>query len=298
MRWVRSKKSFGKLSPVFKRALLITITGNVLLSVGKAVAAHLSNSSAIYADTVNSVSDVLYSIFLVIGLWLAQRPPDKSHPQGHSRFEPIVALIVTISMAFAAYEAGRSAVVRFVAGGQPLVIGLPLMILFLGAGIKILMYMSISRAVRDTISPGLEAAAKDNLSDVATSIAAGVGVLGAQYIHPIFDPIAGFLVALWILRSVIEMVRENLGYLTGAGASQELLDCFVAAVLQVKGVDDVHHVVTEYAGPKLVIDMHINLDGKMTLDEAHVICDRAVAVLENFQEVDRAYVHLEPIGHQ
>jgi cation diffusion facilitator family transporter len=200
-------------------------------------------------------------------------------------------------MSFAAYEAARASVVRFSAGAQPLVIGLPLAILLAAAGIKVVMYIVIHRTAETSKSPGLEAAAKDNLADVFTSVAAALGVLGAVYVHPILDPIAGFLVAVWILRSVIEMAKENLGYLTGAGASQELLDRFVNVVNMIENVNDVHHVITEYAGPKLLVDMHINVDGKMSLDAAHLICDHAVEALEAFPEVDRAYVHVEPIGY-
>jgi len=297
MRWVRNHTTYSKPSPVFKRALTFTVAGNVLLSIIKGVAAYISGSSAIFADTVNSFSDVVYSIFLVIGLWLSQRPPDRSHPQGHSRFEPIAALIVTLTMSFAAYEAARSAIVRFQTGAEPMVIGVPLLILLIAAGIKVFMYLVIHKAAEGSQSPGLDAAAKDNLADVFTSAAAALGVLGAQYLHPLFDPIAGLLVAFWILRSVIEMAKENLGYLTGAGAPQELLDEFVAAVKAIAHVNDVHHVITEYAGPKLVVDMHINVDGNMRLNEAHIVCDQAVAVLEAFPEVDRAYIHMEPIGH-
>lgn len=297
MRWVRSNSNFVKPTAAFKGALAITLIGNIILGAGKGLAAYLSNSSAIFADAVNSFSDVVYSLFLVAGLWLSQRPPDRTHPQGHSRFEPIVALIVTMTMSFAAYEAARSAIDRFRAGSQELVLGLPLIILLAAMVIKVGMYLIIHNTAKNSHSPGLDAAAKDNLADVFTSAAAAVGVLGAKYIHPFFDPAAGLIVAAWILRSVIEMVRENLGYLTGAGAPQELLDQFVQAVRSIEHVSDVHHVITEYAGPKLVVDMHVNVDGSMTLDAAHAVTDQAIEVLEAFPEVDRAYVHVEPIGH-
>ncbi len=297
MRWVRSHASFEKPTTMFKWALVIILIGNVALAIAKGFAAYLSNSSAILADAINSLSDVIYSLFLVAGLWLSQRPPDRSHPQGHSRFEPIVALIVTMTMSFAAYEAARSAIARFTGGAQELVIGFPLIILLIATATKIVMYFVILGAARNAKSPGLHAAAKDNLADVFTSIAAGVGVVGTRFIHPFFDPVAGLIVAAWILRSVIEMIKENLGYLTGAGATQELLDKFVSAVKRIDDVDGVHHVITEYVGPKLVVDMHINVDGLMSLDSAHAITDQAIEVLEAFPEVDRAYVHVEPIGH-
>jgi len=173
-----------------------------------------------------------------------------------------------------------------------------LLILLIAAVIKVLMYLYLHTAAQQSRSPGLNAAAKDNLADVFSSAAAAIGVLGAKYISPLIDPIAGLLVAVWIMRSVVEMARENLGYLTGAGATKELMDQFADAVMAIENVDDVHHVITEYAGPKLLVDMHINVDGNMRLDDAHAICDKAVEVLEAFPEVDRAYVHMEPIGYR
>jgi len=298
MQRIRSQPSFSKPSPVFKRALFITLAGNIVLGVIKGIAASLSNSSAIYADFINSLSDVVYSLFLTAGLWFSQRPPDYGHPQGHSRFEPFTGFVVTITMTFAAYEAARSAIMRFRNGADPLDIGIPLLILLIAAVIKVLMYLYLHTAAEQSRSPGLDAAAKDNLSDVFTTAAAAIGVLGAQYISPLIDPIAGLLVAVWIMRSVVEMARENLGYLTGAGAPKELMDQFADAVMAIENVDDVHHVITEYAGPKLLVDMHINVDGNMRLDDAHAICDKAVEVLEAFPEVDRAYVHMEPIGYR
>ena len=80
----------------------------------------------------------------------------------------------------------------------------------------------VVRAAKATPRPAVTAAAKDNISDVWTSMAAAFGVIGSQFIHPLFDPAAGIFVAIWIFKSVVELARENLGYLTGVGADQEL----------------------------------------------------------------------------
>ena len=95
-----------------------------------------------------------------------------------------------------------------------------------------------------------------------------------------------------------DQARENLGYLTGAGVDPETQKKFLEAVKKIEGVVDVHHIITDYAGPKLVVDMHINVDGDISLNEAHAICDQANDVLTAFPEVDRAYVHVEPTGYQ
>lgn len=297
MRWIRDFLPESQTSRKFRQALFITLFGNVLLAGIKSAAAYLSGSTAIYADAINSISDVLYSTLLVLGLWLSQRPPDISHPQGHSRFEPFVALIVTASMTYAGFEALRVSIARFISGGASIELGWASLALLLSVILKAIMYVQVSNIGQRLSSPGLKAAAKDNLSDVVTSITAFLGILGSNFISPLFDPIAGSMVAFWIFRSVFLTARENLGYLTGAGANKELRMKILETVRAIPGVENVHHVITEYAGPKLVVEMHINVDGNISLNKSHAICDNATAKLEQLAEVDRAYVHVEPLGH-
>lgn len=296
MRWIRDFEPDSSVSRKFRRALVITLTGNLLLASIKGVAAYLSGSTAVLADAINSASDVLYSILLVAGLWLSQRPPDMSHPQGHSRFEPVVALVVTGSMTFAGYQAMRTAIDRFLSGGASIEMGWPALALLISVLIKTLMFFAVRKTACELSSPGLDAASKDNLSDIATSMMAFVGILGSNYVSPLLDPAAGALVALWIFRSVFFTARENMGYLTGAGANEALREKILDTVRSITGVENVHHIITEYAGPRLVVEMHINVDGETTLNRSHEISDQAIAELEKLPEVDRAYVHVEPIG--
>jgi cation diffusion facilitator family transporter len=294
MQWIRDQKPDPDRTRVYRIAMIITLSGNILLAVGKGIAAYISGSSALYADAANSVSDVVYSLAMVIGLWLAIQPPDISHPQGHSRFEPVVGLVVAAMMGIAGYEALRTSINRFLAGGAEIELGLPTIILLASAGIKAGMYLFIRNLARRVSSPSLKITARDNLSDVLTSIAAFLGILGSDFIHPLLDPIAGLLVALWIFKAAFEAGRENLSFLTGAGADEELREKILQTA---RGVDDivhVHHMMTDYVGPKLIVDMHINLPGDASLEEVHDISDRIIEALESLPEVDRAYVHVEP----
>jgi len=154
------------------------------------------------------------------------------------------------------------------------------------------------RIARAVASPTLGVAAKDNLSDVLASAAAFVGVLGTAWVHPLMDPAAGVLVGLWIWRAAFEAWRENLGYLTGAGAPPELRQAVAQMAAEVPGVEAVHQVILEYVGPQLVADLHINVHGHLPLREAHDISDRVQAQLEAHPDVDRAYVHVEPLEEQ
>jgi cation diffusion facilitator family transporter len=294
MRWVRDYAPQKEQNKLYRRALIITVCGNVLLAGGKAAVAAMTGSAAIYADAANSISDVVYSILMVVGLYMAMQPPDLDHPQGHARFEPLVGLIVTISMAFAGFEAARNSYMRYIAGGEAIALNLPTFVLLASAAIKAVMFVLITRIGKKLNSPTLATTAKDNLSDVLTSIAAFVGVVGSTLIHPLADPIAGFLVAIWIFRQVYLVGKENLGFLTGRGASREELDEFIKAAESIPGVIRVHHIMTDYVGPKLLVDMHINVNGATTLNEVHEISDKVIQRLQEFPHVDRAYVHIEP----
>ena len=86
---------------LYDRAILIAIVGNALLAVAKGVSAWISGSTAVLSDAMNSLSDILYSALMAAGLRIAQQPADESHPQGHSRFEPVVGLLVALAMAAA-----------------------------------------------------------------------------------------------------------------------------------------------------------------------------------------------------
>ncbi|MCX6056429.1 MAG: cation diffusion facilitator family transporter [Chloroflexi bacterium] len=294
MQWVRNHKPRVDDNRLYKQALIITLSGNLLLAVSKGLVAWVSHSAAIYADAANSISDVVYSLLMVVGLWMALQPPDLSHQQGHSRFEPLVGLIVTVSMAFAGFEAAQNSYQRYIAGGGSIALNLPTFILLGSAAIKAGMFVAIKRIAQKLSSPTLNTTAKDNLSDVLTSLAAFVGVLGSNLIHPLADPIAGFIVSIWIFRQAFVAGKDNLGFLTGSSASQSEVKKYIAAAEAIPGVIRVHHFMSDYVGPRLMLDLHINVDGTKTLNKVHEISDQVIKCLEEFPGVDRAYVHIEP----
>ncbi len=280
----------------FRKAIIITVFGNILLSLIKGGAAYFSNSAALYSDAINSISDVVYSFFLVIGLNLAQKPPDQSHPQGHSRFEPLIGLIITISMTIAGIEALRSSINRFFNPGQISALDISTLALLSSAAIKAVMFFIIQRIAKKILSPGLKATAQDNLSDILTSLAALLGILGSKYLTPVLDPIAGVFVALWIFKAAYEVGRENLNFLTGASPDDEIKEKILETARKIPGVIDIHQMLTEYVGPRVVVDMHIDVDENSTLKVAHNISDKVAEAIELMPEVDRAYVHPEPFA--
>ena len=129
-----------------------------------------------------------------------------------------------------------------------------------------------------------------------SSTVALFGLLAASRLHPLADPIAAIIVSLWIFRNVFEILRENVGYLIGRAAEPELLEEIQAAASSVDGVLSVHAIVADYVGPELRVDMHVEVNGDLPFRAAHDISDAVQKAVEALDEVDLAFVHMEPTG--
>ncbi len=278
----------------FITVIIITLIGNLVLAVSKGWIASVTGSAALYSDTANSISDVIYSILVAIGLFIAIQPPDRSHPQGHSRFEPLVGMAVTAAMSIAAYESGRNAIEKIITGPQSIPLSLPVFILIASALVKTLMFFFIRKIGKKHRSPSLRTIAVDNLTDIFTSVGAFIGILASNWLAPIADPIAGLVVSFWIIIAAFKSGKENLAYLTGATAPAAIKDIIRSSAEEIEGVVEVHHLITEYVGPNLVVDMHVTVSDQLQFLEAHKINDLITEAVEQIPEVDRAYIHLEP----
>lgn len=291
---VRDEAADSPLKRLYALAILILISGNASLAIAKGLLAWSTGSSAIFSDAANSLADTLYSILLGAGLYLAQKPADTSHPQGHSRFDPLISLFVTAAMAGAGAVALYESVQRFRGGGQQFALGLPTLVLAAAALAKVVMYKAVQRVGEEARSPSLNASAQDNLMDTLTTASAMIGVWGSRYVHPMLDPGAGILVALWIFRTTIKVGSESLGYLTGRGASREVIGEIVGKAQEVREVERVPRVIADYVGPRLRVEIHVEVDCRVTLEQAHDISEEVQTNVKTLPMVDLVFVHVDP----
>jgi len=273
----------------YTRATLIAVGGNGLLLGAKGLGAWMTGSSAIYADAANSASDLVYSVLMMIGLWLAIQPADAGHPHGHRRIEPLVSLAIGVMMALAGIEAARMGIDTWRAGPQLVTSVWAPLILCIAMVVKIAMYYAVRRLGRAARSPALLASARDNLADVLTSGTAIVGVLVNRLGIPLADPVAALLVSLWIFRSALEVLRESFRDLVGGAASPELSGAVIEAVRSVPGVLGTDRAI------QVRVDVHINMRSGATLDEVHRVSHAVRAAVEAIEGVDHAFVHVEPM---
>ncbi len=296
MKWFEDTERKEKDLRQLYMALAVTFSGNLLLAVIKWIAAIRSGSSALNADAWNSISDVCYSLTLIVGLLISIRPADLSHPHGHERFEPITGLVISLSMGWAGIEALTGAIQKFGSEIGPIDLRQSIPFLLLSAAVKCVMFFLIRKSARRTASTALNNAAVDNLIDTMTSAAAALGILLSVFVHPYADPIAGILLSVRIFRSAFNALAENLNFLTGHGASQTELLELRDEIASVPGVKGVHQLFAEYVGTKLRLDVHIDLDGNMPLSQVHDIETEIENRMAERTDIDHVFIHAEPIG--
>jgi cation diffusion facilitator family transporter len=282
-------------SAAVRRVGVVILVVNLALAAAKGGVWHLTGSLAVGSEAVNSLADAVYSLVVLAGLYLTTQPPDFEHPHGHERIEPFVSLVIALGV-FAAGIAvlwqATSSVLSGNYGGAAGSLGLA--VLGASAIVKIGLYRYCLRMGEQYHSPALEATALDNRNDVLTAGAAIVGVLGASMGVPVLDPLAAGVVSFGILYTGYEIVRDNLNYLVGAAPPEDLRVEILRRAFAHPDVKGAHDVVAHYVGPEIDVSLHIEVEGDMTLLEAHDIETEVIESIRALPQVDDVFVHVDP----
>jgi cation diffusion facilitator family transporter len=278
-----------------RRIGLLVFGANGLLFCVKAVVYLETGSLAVGSEAVNSLADAVYSLVVAGGLYLTTRPPDFEHPHGHERIEPFVSLFVALGIFAAGGAVLWQAGTTLLSGSVAVARG-PWAVVVLAAsgGAKYLLYRYCLRVGTELNSPALVATALDNRNDILTAGAALVGVVGAGLGFPLLDPLAAVLVAVGILYTGVEVVRDNVGYLVGAAPAEDLRAEIVGRALAHPDVEGAHDVIAHYVGPEIDVSLHIEVEGDRTIREAHDIETAVIESIRELPEVDDVFVHVDP----
>lgn len=280
----------------FLQASAVNVVGNALKIVVEGGIGLAFGSLALVADAAHSVADLLASLVVLVWGRAAFTGPDMDHPHGHERIEPLTALVVGVTLvvlavsllwdAIGAVRTGPS--VRY---SHALVAGLGFAILDM-----LVVYWYTVRVNARLDSPSLRALAVDSQNDIYTSVAAGIGVAGVALEAPLLDPLAGGLVSLLVLYQGVEISRENIRYLVGTAPSPERREAVRATLMDHAAVRGVHDLRVYYDGPTLEVEVHVEVDGDLTVLEAHDIESELVEELRRRTDIGDAHVHLDPAG--
>ena len=278
-----------------KKVTIIAILSNILLALFKGFAGIVGRSEAVFADAVESVSDVIATTVVWIGLSAAKKPSDFEHPYGHQKIETASAVIVGIIILLSSFGiAGRS--VNSIISGE---ITTPSMIALVAVLITIVvkegLYQYTIRVGKKINSMAVNANAWDHRKDAITSIATLVGVIGARLGIPILDPIAAVFVAIMILRIGLNICWGAFNELIDISPNPAVLSKIREISLTVSGIEHVVQVRARKTGPYIFVDVEVEMDESMTVRKSHEAVEKVKAKLINeLPDVKDVMVHVEP----
>jgi cation diffusion facilitator family transporter len=271
------------------------LVGFVVLAI-KALAWWMTGSVALYSDAMESIVNVATAIAALVAIRVAAQPADATHPYGHHKAEYFSAVLEGVMIVIAALLILHQAWLGFT-NPQPL--DAPL------SGVAVNLVASVMngvwcwvllRTARTERSPALAADGRHLLSDVISSVGVTIGVLIAIMTGlPWLDPAMAALVALNILWSGYHVITASLSGLLDESLPEDILsELRVVISDQAHGAVEVHDLRSRQAGTATFIEFHLVVDGGMSVDDAHVICDRIEAGLLGRVPECVVTIHVEP----
>lgn len=283
---------------VANRVSLITIIGNVLLSLIKLFAGIIAHSSAMISDAVHSASDVFSTIVVIIGIKLASKEPDKEHPYGHERLECVAAIILSMVLFITGLGIGTEALNKILQGNYSS-LQVPGMLALIAAIISILskegMYWYTRHYAKKIDSGALMADAWHHRSDAFSSIGALIGIVGARLGVPIMDSIASLVIFLFIAKAAFDIFKDAIDKMVDRSCDEETEKQIYDFVMKNENVLGIDLLQTRIFGNKIYVDIEIQADASYTLREAHSIAESIHDDIEkNFPKVKHIMVHVNP----
>lgn len=270
---------------------------NLILATAKAAAGIFGHSQAVLADALHSLTDSATDIAVILGVRYWSAPADEDHPHGHGRIETLITVVIGAALFSVAIGLGVRAIHGLREGPAVAPSGVALVAALTSIVVKEILYRWTAMVGRKANSPALVANAWHHRSDAFSSVPAALAV-AAALIDPewaVVDRVGAIVVCIFILQAAWRILRPAVDQLIDAGAPAADRRRIEKLALRVEGVEDAHAVRTRYVGSDLAVDLHIEVDGGLSVADGHAI---AVAVrrklLEEGPNVTDALVQIEP----
>ncbi len=283
------------------RITLLGLVGNILLAAGKITAGLVGHSAALLADGVESTADVFGSLVTATGLWIGARPPDENHPWGHGKADSLAGLVGGLGLLLAAAGVAWNSLRELLDPGEPPA-AFTLVVLAVIILLKEALYRRAMQIARELESTALVSEAWHHRSDALTSGVAFGGILLARLGGPGWataDAWAAFFACAVIVFNAQRMLRAALSEIMDERIPQHNLQQLREIAGQVEGVEALDKVRVRKSGMHLLVDIHIVVDGTISVarghDLAHRVKDR---LLQSELPVLDALVHVEPLDEE
>lgn len=288
-----------------KEIYKVTLVGsavNAILLAFKFVAGIVGHSSAMIADAAHSLSDFVTDLIVLVFVKVSHKPQDKSHDYGHGKYETLAQTLIGIALMAVAIGIIVKGALKIVAWANGEVLEAPGSLAFWAAIVSIVLKEAVYRytiiKAKKLNSKAVEANAWHHRSDALSSIGTAVGIGGAIFMGQqwtILDPIASVVVGAFIVKTAFSLLKDGIGDLMERSLPEQVEDEILQLAASVPGVTEPHELRTRRIGNHYAIELHILMDGNITLKEAHDKASEVEDLLrQHYGEETHIAVHVEP----
>lgn len=286
-------------SEIVRKLSVVSIVGNVLLTVFKMFAGVTGHSGALISDAIHSLSDIFTTIIAWIGVKVSKQEADQKHQYGHERLECVASLILGLVLMGTGAALGKAGLENIM-NGEYLTVEIPTFIALAAAFVSIVgkeaMYWYTRYYAKLIDSSAFMADAWHHRSDAFSSIGSLIGVGGAMLGFPIMDSLASAVICLFILKVAYDIMKDAFSKLLDISCGHDFEQKLSAFILAQEYVQSVDMLQSRMFGNKVYVDLEIALDGTLSLKDAHDIAEHVHNEVENaFPEIKHIMIHVNPV---
>lgn len=283
---------------IIRKLSLVSILGNAALSGFKLFAGIFGHSSAMISDAVHSFSDVFTTLVAWIGVKVSKKAADTDHPYGHERMECVAALILGLILLATGAGIGKSGLETIISGKYetlPVPGAIALAAAIISIAGKEMMYWYTRYYAKLINSAAFMADAWHHRSDAFSSVGSLLGIGGAMLGFPVLDSVASVAICLFILKVAYDVLKDALAKMLDTSCGDAYEKKLTEYIRTQEGVVCVDMLRSRMFGNKIYIDLEIEVNGDLSLREAHEVAENVHQSVENqFPEVKHIMIHVNP----
>ena len=278
-----------------KQVAVLAVFCGVAIFAIKLVAYFLSNSVALLSDALESIVNIAASALMLFSVCVSERAPDSDHKYGHEKVEDISSLIEGISILIAAALIVYAAAGRLFESGEFLELNLAIGISVFATALNGALSLFLIRTAKSCGSIALEGDAKHLFSDVISTAGVWIGLIIAQLTGWIFlDSILAFFVSVLVVKVGIELVIKSSNRLMDQSCTAEEEKIIEVLNRHSFNFIDFHNLKTRRHGNQVFAEIHLSVDGALSVQEAHDLTDHLADELRLDQPNVNLTIHVEP----
>ena len=270
-----NRKEYENMMFVSKFAIVV----NVVLALLKIISGNIFQSVSLLSDGLNSLSDLITNILVIVGLKVGNNPEDSEHPFGHGKIESVFSVIIGTFIIISAFEVIQENFLKlFEKNSGVLLNKWPIIITIMTIIIKIFQLIFMKQKTGKEKSALIETLLVDYKMDIVISSSVLVGLL-LSLISPLFDIIVGLIIAIYIIINGYQLISENALILLDS-QDKELLEEIREDILKFPEIENAHDFRMTTSGKEVYIFVDVRMNRDKTIEEAHEIVNEITKTLK------------------